>query len=136
MEVKEAEQGDILYDGHVYIAPGGYHMKVRKLGPTFSIELDNEEPPRGGHRPSVDVLFENVSKLHDFDKIAVIMTGMGSDGSKGLVQLNEHGNVVAIAESANTAIVYGMPKAAVETQLVNEVVDLEGIANSIIQYLP
>ena len=64
------------------------------------------------------------------------MTGMGSDGSKGLVQLNEHGNVVAIAESANTAIVYGMPKAAVETQLVNEVVDLDKIANSIIQYLP
>lgn len=64
------------------------------------------------------------------------MTGMGSDGSKGLKRLVEAGNVVTIAESSNTCIVYGMPKAAVETKLVNEVVDLERIANTITRYLP
>lgn len=136
IEVKEAEEGDILRDGHAYIAPGGYHMKIRKTGNAYSIVLDDQMPPRGGHRPSVDVLFENISEFNNFDKIAVIMTGMGADGSKGLVQLKQRGNVIAIAESSNTSIVYGMPKAAVETQLVNEVVDLDKIATTIIQYLP
>ncbi|WP_246097050.1 protein-glutamate methylesterase/protein-glutamine glutaminase [Psychrobacillus soli] len=136
IEVKEAENGDIIRNGHAYIAPGGYHMKIHKIGSTYSIVLDNEEAPRAGHRPAVDVLFEDSSHYNDFDKIAVIMTGMGSDGSKGLRQLKKNGNVVAIAESAATCIVYGMPKAAVETNLVNEVVDLENIAKAIIQYLP
>ena len=136
IEVKEAENGDIIRNGHAYIAPGGYHMKIQKIGSTYSIILDNEEAPRAGHRPAVDVLFEDNSHYNDFDKIAVIMTGMGSDGSKGLMQLKKNGNVVAIAESAESCIVYGMPKAAVETNLVNEVVDLENIAKAIIQYLP
>lgn len=135
IEVKEAENGDIIRNGHAYIAPGGYHMKIQKIGSTYSILLDNEEAPRAGHRPAVDVLFENNSLYNDFDKIAVIMTGMGSDGSKGLVQLKSNGNVVGIAESAESCIVYGMPKAAVETKLVNEVVDLENIAKAITHYL-
>ncbi|WP_397469475.1 chemotaxis response regulator protein-glutamate methylesterase [Psychrobacillus sp.] len=135
IEVKEAENGDILRDGHAYIAPGGYHLRIAKVGSTYSIVLDNKEPPRAGHRPAVDVLFEDNSKYNDFDKIAVIMTGMGSDGAKGLKELKQHGNVVAIAESANTCIVYGMPKAAVETNLVDNVADVENIARTIIQYL-
>lgn len=134
--VKEASEGDIIRDGHAYIAPGGFHMRIKKMGSVYTIKLDDIEPPRGGHRPSVDVLLEDNSNYNDFDKVAVIMTGMGSDGSKGLKQLAKNGNVVTIAESSNTCIVYGMPKAAVETKLVNEVVDLEGIANTIIRYLP
>ena len=136
IDVKEAENGDILLDGHAYIAPGGYHLRIQKTGSEFSVVLDNVEPPRVGHRPSVDVLFEDVSKSNHFDKLAVIMTGMGSDGARGLQKLNETGNVIAIAESAKTSIVYGMPKAAVETNLVQDVVDLENIAQTIIQYLP
>ena len=135
IKVKEAEQGDILLNGVAYIAPGGYHMKLRKVGTSFGIVLDQKEPPRSGHRPSVDVMFEDVSKHHDFDKIAVIMTGMGYDGSKGLVALKQTGNVMAIAESADTCIVYGMPKAAVETQLVDEVADVDDIAQSIMKYM-
>lgn len=136
IEVKEAANGDILRNGHAYIAPGGYHLRLKKTGSVYTIVLDNVEPPRVGHRPAVDVLFEDNSKFNDFDKIAVILTGMGSDGSLGLQKLKKTGNVVAIAESANTCIVYGMPKAAVETNLVNEVVDLDNIAQAIIQYLP
>ncbi|WP_082389402.1 chemotaxis response regulator protein-glutamate methylesterase [Lysinibacillus sp. ZYM-1] len=134
--VKEAEQGDILQNGVAYIAPGGYHLKLRKVGTTFGIVLDNQEAPRSGHRPSVDVMFENVSQYKDFDKVAVIMTGMGHDGSNGLKALKKTGNVIAIAESAETCIVYGMPKAAVETQLIDEVADVDDIALTIMKYLP
>jgi len=134
--VKEAEQGDILQNGIAYIAPGGYHLKLRKVGTTFCIVLDNQEAPRAGHRPSVDVMFEDVSQYGDFDKIAVIMTGMGHDGSNGLKVLKNTGNVIAIAESAGTCIVYGMPKAAVETQLVDEVADVDDIEQTIMKYLP
>ncbi|WP_409368376.1 chemotaxis response regulator protein-glutamate methylesterase [Lysinibacillus sp. 38-6] len=134
--VKEAEQGDILQNGVAYIAPGGYHLRLRKVGTSYGIVLDNQEPPRSGHRPSVDVMFEDVSQFKDFDKVAVIMTGMGYDGSKGLKALKRTGNVMAIAESAETCIVYGMPKAAVETQLVDEVADVDDIAQTIMKYLP
>ncbi len=134
--VKEAEQGDILQNGVAYIAPGGYHMKLRKVGTSFGVVLDNHEPPRSGHRPSVDVMFEDVSQFNDFDKVAVIMTGMGQDGTNGLKALKSTGNVIAITESAETCIVYGMPKAAVETQLVDEVADVDDIAQTIMKYLP
>ena len=136
IHVKEAEQGDILQKGTAYIAPGGYHLKLRKVGSTFAVVLDQNEPPRSGHRPSVDVMFEDVSQYSDFDKVAVIMTGMGYDGSKGLIALKKSGNVIAIAESAETCIVYGMPKAAVETQLVDEVADVDNIAQTIMKYMP
>ncbi|MEK4385145.1 chemotaxis response regulator protein-glutamate methylesterase [Solibacillus sp. FSL W7-1464] len=136
IHVKEAEQGDLLQKGTAYIAPGGYHLKLRKVGSAFAVVLDDQEPPRAGHRPSVDVMFEDVSQYSDFDKIAVIMTGMGYDGSKGLVSLKKTGNVTAIAESAETCIVYGMPKAAVETQLVDEVADVDDIARTIMKYMP
>ncbi|MEK5184400.1 protein-glutamate methylesterase/protein-glutamine glutaminase [Solibacillus sp. FSL W7-1324] len=136
IHVKEAEQGDLLQKGTAYIAPGGYHLKLRKVGSSFAVVLDDHEPPRAGHRPSVDVMFEEVSQYSEFDKIAVIMTGMGYDGSKGLVSLKKTGNVMAIAESAETCIVYGMPKAAVETQLVDEVADVDDIAKTIMKYMP
>ncbi|QUG43889.1 chemotaxis response regulator protein-glutamate methylesterase [Psychrobacillus sp. INOP01] len=136
IEVKEAEDGDLLQDGHAYIAPGGYHMRIQKRASSYYIVLNDKEAPRNGHRPAVDILFADNSQFNDFDKIAVIMTGMGSDGSLGLKELKKSGNVVAIAEAASTCIVYGMPKAAVETNLVNEVVDLDQIAKTIIQYLP
>ncbi|NLY81067.1 MAG: chemotaxis response regulator protein-glutamate methylesterase, partial [Lysinibacillus sp.] len=135
IHVKEAEQGDIVKKGTAYIAPGGYHLKMKKNGTHYEIELDNKEPPRAGHRPSVDVMFENISRFKEFDKIAVIMTGMGHDGSEGLIALKKSGNVIAIAESAETCIVYGMPKAAVETKLVDEVVNVDEIAETIMKYL-
>ncbi|WP_010286367.1 protein-glutamate methylesterase/protein-glutamine glutaminase [Kurthia massiliensis] len=134
--VKEAENGDILKPGVAYIAPGGYHMKLQKVGMSVGIKLDNIEPPRGGHRPAVDVMYESASELVDYDKLAVIMTGMGSDGTKGLQRLKETGNVRAISESANTCVVYGMPKAAYETGLVDDVEDVDDIAHAIMKYIP
>lgn len=136
IHVKEAEHGDILQNGTAYIAPGGYHLKLRKIGMSFGIVLDAEEPARSGHRPSVDVMFESVSQYADFDKVAVVMTGMGHDGAEGLKALKQHGTVLAIAESPATCIVYGMPKAAVETQLVDEIADVNDIAQTIMKYVP
>ncbi|WP_229704194.1 protein-glutamate methylesterase/protein-glutamine glutaminase [Lysinibacillus alkalisoli] len=134
--VKEAEDGDILQNGVAYVAPGGYHLRFKKVNTHYVIALDKKEPPRSGHRPSVDVMFEDISRFKELDKVAVVMTGMGADGAKGLTRLKKTGNTIAIAESAETCIVYGMPKAAVETQLVDEVVFVEDIAQTIMKYLP
>ncbi|RLQ95725.1 protein-glutamate methylesterase/protein-glutamine glutaminase [Falsibacillus albus] len=132
--VKEAEDGEILRKGCAYIAPGGYHLCVKTVGKSAAIQL-NQSPPRNGHRPSVDVMFESISELQQYDKVAVIMTGMGSDGATGLKSLKDKGNCRIIAESENTCIVYGMPKAALQTNLVDDVEDLGQIANAILKYM-
>lgn len=134
INVKEAEEGDILQKGTAYIAPGGYHLKVKSVGANVVITLDQSEP-RNGHRPAVDVMFESISLLSEFERVAVIMTGMGSDGSKGLEKLKATGKTYAIAESEESSIVYGMPKTAVATNLVDEVVHLNKISRSIINSL-
>lgn len=132
--VKEAEDGDLLKNGYAYIAPGGYHLTVKKVGSSLAIHLD-ESSPRNGHRPSVDVMFESISQIQDYAKIAVIMTGMGSDGAKGLSKMKKTGIVKAIAESEESAIVFGMPKAAIQTNLVDEVHNVENIAEAILKYV-
>ncbi|MDQ0214282.1 two-component system chemotaxis response regulator CheB [Oikeobacillus pervagus] len=134
IKVKEAEDGEILQLGTAYIAPGDYHLKVKEIGGTVAVHLD-KTPPRNGHRPAVDVLFESVSPLH-FDKIAVVMTGMGSDGANGLVKLKREGNVRAIAESKDTSVVFGMPKSAIATHLIDDVRPVNQIAKAILKYLP
>lgn len=84
--VKEAEHGEIIRNGVAYIAPGGQHLKVKTVGVHTAIDLD-QTAPINGHRPSVDIMFESVSDLKAYAKIAVIMTGMGSDGTDGLLKL-------------------------------------------------
>lgn len=132
--VKEAEDGDILESGTAYIAPGGYHLKLKAAGNGLSICLDQSEP-LNGHRPAVDAMYESISKIKNYNKIAVIMTGMGSDGAKGLRALKSSGNTIAIAESEKTSVVFGMPKSAIATNLVDEVVNLEEIAPTIMKYI-
>jgi two-component system, chemotaxis family, protein-glutamate methylesterase/glutaminase len=134
IKVKEAEHNELLQDGTAYIAPGGYHLRVSQLDSGVRVELD-QDLPRNGHRPSVDVLYESISRLEGYEKVAVIMTGMGTDGAKGLSLLKESGTVKAIAESRETAIVYGMPRAAVETGLIDEVQNIENITTSILKYV-
>jgi two-component system, chemotaxis family, protein-glutamate methylesterase/glutaminase len=130
VNVKEAEQDESLKKGTVYIAPGGYHLRLReKLGQAY-LAID-KEPPVGGHRPAVNVLFESAAKLQNYHKVAVIMTGMGSDGTQGIVELKNSGQTTVIAEAEESCIVYGMPKAAVLTKKVDEVVQLSSIARVI-----
>ncbi|MEK4148362.1 chemotaxis response regulator protein-glutamate methylesterase [Robertmurraya sp. FSL W8-0741] len=133
--VKEAEDGEIAEKGTIYIAPGGYHLLVKEAGARLKIELSTNIPPKSGHRPSVDVMFQSISTISGYTKIAVIMTGMGADGSQGLIELKNSGEVTAIAESEATSIVYGMPKAAIATNLVDEVENVDKIAETILQYI-
>ncbi|PJN87160.1 protein-glutamate methylesterase/protein-glutamine glutaminase [Bacillus sp. mrc49] len=133
IQVKEAEEGELIQKGIAYIAPGGFHLKVRKVGMNWAVHLDQSDL-RNGHRPSVDVLFESVSEMNEFAKIAVIMTGMGMDGASGLKKLKQKGLSKAIAESQETSIVFGMPKAAINTNLIDNIEDVEKIAKSIMGY--
>lgn len=133
--VKEAEQGDLLQPGTAYIAPGGYQMTAKKVGMTYSIHIDEHAPVVGGHKPAVDVLFDSVATLTDIDRIAVIMTGMGADGSKGIKMLKRSGNTRVISEDERTCVVYGMPKSAEKTGLVDRVAPLDEIPQAILNYL-
>ncbi|WP_078554646.1 protein-glutamate methylesterase/protein-glutamine glutaminase [Bacillus alkalicellulosilyticus] len=133
IRVKEAEDGDILQNGWAYIAPGGYHIVVKNHEDTCKLVLD-QSAPRKGHRPSVDVMFESIAEVTGYDIMTVIMTGMGSDGTEGLIQLKKRENCYSIAESEKTSIVYGMPKSAVLAKVVDEVVDLGEIASKINRY--
>ncbi|WP_328286262.1 chemotaxis protein CheB, partial [Peribacillus psychrosaccharolyticus] len=102
-------------------------------GMSLAVSIDQTDQ-QNGHRPSVDTLFESVSEIENYEKIAVIMTGMGMDGANGLIQLKKTGLTMAIAESQETSIVFGMPKAAIATGCINKVVDVEQIASVINSY--
>lgn len=131
IEVREATHGEIIEKGVAYIAPGDYHMIVRKSGMALTIEL-NQNPLVNGHRPSVDVLFNSVAKLKRYNKLAVILTGMGRDGAMGLKKIKEaNDQSIILAESEESSVVYGMPAAAVETGCVNQVVHLHKIGKMI-----
>ncbi|EXX91306.1 chemotaxis protein CheY [Paenibacillus darwinianus] len=127
LSVKEAEHGEQVAAGTVYIAPGGYHMTLVRTGGQYRIDLSLGEP-RGGHRPSVDQLFESLVPFVELARHAVIMTGMGSDGAKGMKALAESGAVTTIAESEETCIVFGMPRSAIELGAAKTVLPLPGIA--------
>lgn len=134
IRVKEAEDGELIRAGTAYIAPGGYHLTVKKIGRSLAIQLD-QSPQVNGHRPSVDLLFQSVARVSGYRKVAVIMTGMGSDGAEGLKSLKSTGDTRLIAESNDTAIVFGMPKAAIATGLVDDVAHLDQIASTIMRRL-
>ncbi|MEF2244544.1 protein-glutamate methylesterase/protein-glutamine glutaminase [Paenibacillus sp. IITD108] len=127
LQVVEAEQGERVYAGKVYIAPGGSHMGLEKDKDGYCIKLSSE-PQRNGHRPSVDVLFESLVSFTELQRHAVIMTGMGSDGTLGLKQLVASGAASAVAEAEESCIVYGMPRSAIESGAANKVLPLSQIS--------
>ena len=113
LTVKEAEDGEPVLPGVAYIAPGGRHMELASGGRGFVIRL-TDAPQRNGHRPSVDVLFESLVPFTELRRHAVILTGMGSDGARGMRRLAESGAVTTIAEAEETCVVFGMPRSAIE----------------------
>lgn len=133
-QVKEAEHGEMLKAGSVYIAPGGYHMTIKPIGKHLAIEL-NQEAQVNGHRPSVDVLFASARDIQGYHLLAVVMTGMGKDGTEGLRQLKQVKQVFAVAEHQDTCIVYGMPKSIIDAQLADDIQPLEAIYTSILKRL-
>ncbi|HZG83077.1 MAG TPA: chemotaxis response regulator protein-glutamate methylesterase [Brevibacillus sp.] len=126
IQVTEVKDGEFLEPGTAYIAPGGFHFEVHANNGRLQAHLHQQEP-RAGHRPSVDVLFESASRLTNVDKWAIIMTGMGNDGTKGLQQMKQSGIVTSIVEDESTCIVYGMPRAAYQAGLADHVAPLDKI---------
>ena len=131
IHVKEAADGDVLEKGTVYIAPGGKHMEVKKTADgRHKIQL-NEMPPIGGLRPCANITYDSLRTCGYDEVVCVVLTGMGADGTNGILSLAKSKPVYVIAQNAQTCVVYGMPKAIVETGMVNEVVPLTEIAQTI-----
>ena len=132
LTVKEAEDGEPLCKGTVYIAKGGSQMRVKKAPEGRYVISISEEPARNGLLPCADIMYESLVDT-DFDVTCVVLTGMGADGTAGISQLYEKKNIYVIAQNEETSIVYGMPKVVKEAGLVNEVAALEDISDAIIR---
>lgn len=129
LNVKEAVNDEIMRRGTVYIAPGDKHLKiVRHLG-GFMIKLNDDERV-SGHRPSVDVMMSSIAENVDIPVVGVIMTGMGNDGTAGLMRLKKNGAIV-ISQDEATSVVFGMPGSAIRSGVVDRVVELRRIADEI-----
>lgn len=129
VDVKEAEDGDIISKGTVYIAPGDLHMVVKREGGHYKIQLGTGKKI-SGHRPSVDVLFNSISKHVGANAVGVILTGMGADGAKGLLAMKNSG-AYTIGQDEKTSVVYGMPKVAFDIGAVKNQQPLENIVDTI-----
>lgn len=132
IHVKEAENGEQIQKGVVYIAKGGSQLRLKQSGKSNLLQVTVEEA-RNGLKPCADIMYESLLDC-DFDEIiCVVLTGMGADGTLGISQLNNKKNIYVISQTKETCIVYGMPKVVAEAGLSDEVVPLEKIADSIIK---
>ena len=128
--VKEAKTGDKVLRGQALIAPGGKHMLLKRSGAVYHVEIV-EGPLVNRHRPSVDVLFRSVARFAGKNVVAAILTGMGDDGAKGMLEMKEAG-AYTIAQDEASCVVYGMPKEAVKLGGVQKVLPLNEISNHIL----
>ena len=130
LEVKEAENDEVVRPGVIYIAPGGFHMKVRKnLNNEVLIQI-SEEPSSSLHRPSVDVMMNSVNAMYGKNILGIIMTGMGKDGFDGITELKRLGGY-CIAQDEESCVVYGMPKAINDAGLSDIILPLEQISEQV-----
>ncbi len=133
LEVDEAKDGDILKKGKIFIGKAGCHIKIKKRGSIYYLNI-TDEPKDALYHPQVDIMFETAAEVFGGDVIAVIMTGMGSDGTEGLKKLKAK-NAYVIGQDKETSVIYGMPRSAFEAGVVDIVVPLEKIPEKIIQKL-
>jgi two-component system, chemotaxis family, protein-glutamate methylesterase/glutaminase len=126
LDVHEARSGDLLLAGRVLLCPGNRHMIVRRM-PRGDIAVLNDHAPVNGHRPSVDVLFHSVAQEFALTAVGVLMTGMGDDGAAGLGAIKSAGGMT-IAQSEESCVVSGMPRAAIMKGYANRIVPLDGLA--------
>lgn len=129
-EVREAQDGDVLRPGLVLIAPGGRHVEVRSLAGELRVHV-NDGAPVNRHKPSVDVMFESLTRVRDRRIVGVILTGMGADGARGLKLLRDQG-ARTIAQDEDSCVVYGMPREAVRAGAVEVVKPLDEIPGAIV----
>lgn len=132
MNVREARDGDRMERGVVLIAPGGRHMQLRKAGGQYyAVVADG--PPVNRHKPAVDVLFRSVAECAGKDVLAIILTGMGDDGARGMKVLHDRG-ARTLAQNEETCVVFGMPKEAIALGAVDEVIPISQVAASILAF--
>jgi two-component system chemotaxis response regulator CheB len=132
MEVREARDGDRLERGVALIAPGGRHMQLKKSGGQYHVSVA-DGPPVNRHKPSVDVLFRSAAECAGRDALAVILTGMGDDGARGMKALHDRG-ARTVAQDEASCVVYGMPKEAVALGAVDEVMPLGQVARAVMAF--
>ncbi|OMH32137.1 chemotaxis response regulator protein-glutamate methylesterase [Motiliproteus sp. MSK22-1] len=132
MKVYQAEDGQPILPGHVYISPGDQHLMVERNGARFLCRL-NQGPPVSRHRPSVDVLFRSVAQQLGHNAMGILLTGMGKDGAQGLLELKENGSKT-IAQDEATSVVWGMPGEAVKLGAAQRTCPLELVASAIINF--
>lgn len=130
ISVKEAEDGDSVLPGHALIAPGNYHMTLVRSGARYSVRI-NQDDPVNRHRPSVDVMFDSVAQFAGGNAVGVILTGMGGDGSRGLLRMKEAG-AHTIAQDEASCVVFGMPKEAIKLGAAERIVPLQDVASAIL----
>ena len=129
IEVKEARSGDMLLAGRALVCPGNRHMRVKRM-PLGDIVVLSDDPRVNGHRPSVDVLFRSVAQEFGSQALALIMTGMGDDGADAMGAVKAAGGMT-IAQSEDSCVVFGMPKAAIDKGHAVRVVALDALANTL-----
>lgn len=129
--VKEAEDGERVLPGHAYIAPGGRHMELCRSGANYHVRL-NDLPPVNRHRPSVDMLLSSVARAAGKNAVGAILTGMGYDGARGLLELHQTG-ARTLAQSEKSCVIYGMPREAVALNAVSDIVDLDQMAAALLK---
>ncbi|MCL2702584.1 MAG: CheB methylesterase domain-containing protein [Defluviitaleaceae bacterium] len=131
MHVKEASNGEMVMKGTAYIAPGDLHMRMIVRQQKLALDCFHSEKVNGV-RPAADILFDTVAHISGANAIGVILTGMGADGAKGLMEMHRKGSPV-IAQDKESCVVYGMPRAAVELGVVNYQLPLKSIAKKLIE---
>ena len=133
IEVREAQNGDSVLPGLALIAPGNYHMLLKRIGGTYSVEVKTG-PLVCHQRPSVDVLFHSVARYAGANALGVIMTGMGRDGAVGLLEMRQAG-ARTIAQDEASCVVFGMPKEAIKQGAVEHIVSLGEISHTLLKLL-
>jgi len=133
IEVREGRDGDSIIPGLALIAPGNYHMELRRNGARYYVTM-NQELPVSRHRPSVEVLFVSVAKYAGANAVGVIMTGMGDDGASGLLKMKESG-AKTMAQDEESCVVFGMPREAIKLGAAETVVPLNKITPTILSLL-
>ncbi|MGA9528134.1 MAG: chemotaxis response regulator protein-glutamate methylesterase [Terriglobales bacterium] len=131
LNVQEAKAGEKLEPGYVWIAPGDYHMTVVRRGSDCMIEL-NQDPPENSCRPAVDVLFRSVAHAYGGHALAVVLTGMGSDGTRGAGAIREAGGAIIVQDEASS-VVWGMPGSIVAANLADRVCPLNEIMTEVVR---
>lgn len=130
IDIKEAENGDSILRGRVLIAPGNKHMIIQRSGARYYVDI-KDGPLVCRHRPSVDVLFRSAAKSAGNNVLGIIMTGMGDDGAKGMLEMKEAG-AYNIAQDEASCVVFGMPNEAIKLGAVDEVLPLSTIAKKVL----